>query len=313
MIDTDQLIIEFIKDQDVEECTKSNYRNILNIWSKWLIVHGISFIDARKPHVIKFKNDLYSKNKSVLTINTYLSTLKKFYAYLDDSGQFSDIANGVKGFKKYSGFRKKPLSIEQIVDLIQSIKSTEETGRRDSIIIHLMLLSGLRCVEVSRLNISDFKVFQPRKPFVWVLGKGAKEKTRVPITQQMVEDIEYYLGDRIKEKDEPIFIVSKKPNEGDRLSSARIGKLVKARMKAAGINDEQITAHSLRHTHAVLMIKHGRSLYEVQASLRHTNTEMTKNYLRFLDEEERINSSWLNELEDEILRKKEEKRLEGHF
>ncbi len=47
-------------------------------------------------------------------------------------------------------------------------------------------------------------------------------------------------------------------------------------MDRAGI--EGVTAHTLRHTSASMMINAGRSLYDVQAVLRHSSSQVTEKY-----------------------------------
>ena len=47
-------------------------------------------------------------------------------------------------------------------------------------------------------------------------------------------------------------------------------------MKKAGI--EGVTAHTLRHTAASIMINSGRSLYDVQKVLRHSSSTVTEKY-----------------------------------
>ena len=41
---------------------------------------------------------------------------------------------------------------------------------------------------------------------------------------------------------------------------------------------EGVTAHTLRHTAASMMINAGRSLYDVQAVLRHSSSQVTEKY-----------------------------------
>lgn len=300
-LDSQSYIKEYINSRDVAETTKDNYRRILNVWVNWLIINGIPWNQVRKPHIVNFKHNKNDHGMTSSSVNTYLSVIIDFYRNLFKDGLYDDIiGTGIKLFPKYNGFRKMPLNLDQIVKLIDSIDRDAVTGERDHLIINIMLLSGLRGIEVSRLNIEDFRMKNSDKPYFTVLGKGCKEKKRVPISPITAEAVEIYLDTRISKKDEPIFTSLSKSCKGERISASRIGKMIKTRMTKAGITDPQISAHSLRHTHAVFMIKEGMSVYDVQTSLRHTSVEMTSNYLRYLEEENRMDSSWIRKFEGRI-------------
>lgn len=288
-------INEFLSEQDVNEATRKNYHNTLMAWVTWLTVNGISWGEVRKPHVIRYKNELYEKGRSPLYINTCLSIFRKFYRYLDDAGLYPDIASGVKGHKLYHGFRKRPLTPEQVDMLLSSIDTETKTGKREHLIIRMMVTSGLRSVEVSRLDIGDFT--DGSIPGLRILGKGRKEKTFVRISRDVADELRGYIGRRMDKIFDPVFIVSEGQLRECRVTPKYIGIFIKARMKKAGLDDKLLSAHSLRHTTAVMMINQGASLYDVQSQLRHTDANMTRNYLRFIEEEKRHQLEWVDKLE----------------
>jgi site-specific recombinase XerD len=294
--DPRKYIEDFLQEQDVEDSTKRNYRNILNIWLNWLVLNGITWGEVRKPHILRFKSTTYENGKSPLYVNTCLSIIRKFYRWLDDSGFYPDIASGVKGYKRYVGFRKKPLKPEQVEALLNSIDRATELGKRDHLIIRMMVTSGMRSVEVSRLDIGDFE--DGERPGVRILGKGRKEKVFARISLDVADELKAYVGKRISKDFEPMFIYNRYGSE--RMSPAYIGVMIKHRMVKAGMDDKMLTAHSLRHTTAVMMITEGASLYDVQNQLRHTDANMTRNYLRFIEDEKRHQLTWVDKLETVI-------------
>lgn len=294
--DTDILIDEFLKQDDVRETTKGKYRNMLRLWCNWLIINGISWGEVRKPHVIKFRDDLKKQEKSSLYINILLCILNKFYDYLQEANLYPmNIAANVKKLEGYKGFKKEPLTADQAEALIKSIDTTTVTGKRDILIIKLMLISGLRCVEVSRLDTEDINL--DKIPYINVLGKGKTNKVKVGLSDEVARDLKKYVGKRMDKTDEPVFLVWEKAHSSERMSATYIGIMIKARMISAGINDKKISAHSLRHTCAVQMIRNDNSLYDVQITLRHTSSNMTQNYLRYIEEERRFQLRLPNQLE----------------
>jgi integrase/recombinase XerC len=67
------------------------------------------------------------------------------------------------------------------------------------------------------------------------------------------------------------------------MATESISRIVKGRLRDAGINDERLTAHSLRHTAATLNLLNGGSLEETQKLLRHERISTTMIYSHALD------------------------------
>ena len=293
--DTHILIEEFLAQHDVIPDTRDKYRNMLSLWCDWLTKSGISWLEARKPHVIRFRDEMAHSNKSSLYINCHLNLLNKFYDYLQDANHYPlNIAANVKKMERYKGYRKDPLELEQVYSLLNSIDTMTKTGKRDMLAVKLMLISGLRCCEVSRLNTDDIYL---DKKYISVRGKGKTEKVRVNISDDVAEELRLYLGKRINKTDEPVFLVWEKAHISDRMTPAYIGIRIKMLMVAAGIDDKMLTAHSLRHTCATQLILAGNSIRDVQLTLRHSTSTMTENYIKKIDEQMRIKLNLPNMLE----------------
>lgn len=292
----------FLDEADVSDTTLTNYSRILYSWEKWLILNGIPWQQARRPHVIRYKKQLYDNGLSPLTVNTYLTVLRKFYQWTEINEYFKDIATSIRGFKRYTGFRKKPLMEPQVHQLIKAIDTATVTGWRNYCIIRLMILAGLRTIEVSRLNVGDF--YNNGTRGVDVLGKGRTEKTFIPIGSDLVYEINQYLKNRKHLKPEdPLFTSESNHNRGFRIQPASISRIVKKSLRDIGITSKEYSAHSLRHTTAIRLIMAKKSLFEVQSFLRHTDTNMTRNYLRFLEDMERRNAKWIDEMTKKTPRK----------
>jgi len=298
----DNLINEFLIEKDATPETKRNYKYTLTKFFTWLIVKGISFDEIRTPHIINFKNECLEKGLSNTTVNTYLSQLFGFFKYLEDSGYKIKIRfSNIKRPERYKGFRKKPLEYAEYMELIGSIDLHTKFNLmnfRDALIIKLMLTYGLRNIEISRLQIKDILVDQePNK--ILILGKGCKEKVSFNLDRELLIPIQSLLEfeyniDLYKSRPNdkrPVFTSYKNPFWGEPMTTNRISKMIKSRMKKAGIGliDKNISAHSLRHTTAMILIDQGKSLFEIQAYLRHTDANMTRNYLRYVEEKQRTN------------------------
>ena len=64
--------------------------------------------------------------------------------------------------------------------------------------------------------------------------------------------------------------------------------MVKEGLRAVGIDSRQYTAHSLRHTVGVNIIKAGGALADAQKVLRHSDLRTTQMYTYTIEDEQRI-------------------------
>ncbi|MCG8763467.1 tyrosine-type recombinase/integrase, partial [Tenacibaculum finnmarkense] len=62
-------------------------------------------------------------------------------------------------------------------------------------------------------------------------------------------------------------------------------------LKEIGLDSKNFTAHSLRHTTAINILKAGGSIEMAQFTLRHTNPATTQIYTATLNEERRLENS----------------------
>ena len=82
------------------------------------------------------------------------------------------------------------------------------------------------------------------------------------------------------------------------LSDVMVSRIVKFYLNKIGIDDKYYTCHSLRHTAAILSLKSGASIYDVQQMLGHTSIETTRIYLRAIDAEKRIDNDAIRRLDE---------------
>jgi len=154
------------------------------------------------------------------------------------------------------------------------------------------LRTGLRTIEVSRANIQDI-VFKGSQRVLLVQGKGRDEKDNfVILTDKAYKPILDYLATRGRvNSSDPLFTSSSNNSKGERLTTRTISYLAKEGLKAIGLNERAFTAHSLRHTTAVNILKAGGSLETAQFTLRHSNPATTQIYTETLNEERRLQNS----------------------
>lgn len=279
-----ELINKFCNDADVKENSRKLYKLNLKRFFIWLSAKGKDQRTVYRADVIEYKNDMLSKHE-VTTAESYLVAVKMFYKWLGEKDWHANVASGIKMPRRKREYKKKALQSDQVAALLSSIDLSSTKGKRDYAIINLMLRNGLRCIEVIRLNVSDVCELDGMTG-IKVQGKARNDKEWLPITDKVLEPLHEYLLTRNNLKDEqPLFTSMAYNNLSGRLTPNSISWMIKTRMKRAGINDSAITAHSLRHTTAQMLLRAGVELYEVQKYLRHTSSKITEIYLQSINDE----------------------------
>jgi site-specific recombinase XerD len=291
-----QIINEWLDSADIAEVSKRSYRTKLNLWFRWL--NNIHY-EVRRPtqqQVLDYKRHLESEGKSSLTVDSYITAVRLFYRYCVKMRYYEDITQGVRSSTKLRGYRKSPLSREDAMRLLDSISTERLTGKRDKLMIAMMLLLGFRTCEIERMDVGDIgEVYDTR--VVNVQRKGRHDKAEsVALTPYINELLQDYMSEReVEEWSEPLFISVR--GERTRLQRTTISEIVHDRLRAIGINDPHITAHSLRHTCACLLLADGVEMETVRDVLGHTSTNTTRLYVAQMQSQLLIRNSPAKRLE----------------
>lgn len=243
------------------------------------------FLNGKNPtHVdragiIEYLQSLGDKRPSTQAL--YLQAVKLFYTFLNvECGLPNNPTARVKAPKGHSKeFKKDFLTKEKAALVLNGVNTNTLQGKRDKAILALMLTTGLRCCEVSTALVGDLTELHGAR-VLFVLGKARFEKgDYVKIPAQVEALITDYLAARgTPAKGEPLFVGDSNHNKGGALSTRTISGICKESMRRVGIDSERLTAHSLRHTAAVLNLQNGGSLEETRQMLRHTNILTTQLY-----------------------------------
>ena len=290
----EDVVSRFIASQDVKLSSRRLYHRTINQYIKWVEAKRLNFKDITRVEIIAYKEDLLSRGMSSLSVGSYLTVVRKFYEWTEANKLYPNVAKGIKTPKRKQNFKKLPLSQDQTIKLLDYFHSRREEGLRDYAIINLLLRTGLRTIEVITANIEDI-TFKQDKRVLLVQGKGEVEKNNfVILTGKAYEPIRAYLASRpyttIKTS-EPLFTSVSNNSQDKRLTTRTISKIAKEGLKAIGLDSKHLTAHSLRHTLAVSILRAGGSLTDAQSVLRHANPATTQIYTRSIDEEIRIKNA----------------------
>lgn len=285
----ESLVDSFIQAQDVKLSSKELYRRTLKQYFNWIDNKNYLLSEIARPQLLEYKDELLNSGMSSLTVGSYITSVRRFYEWAEANKFYPNVAKGIKTPKRKQQFKKQPLLPEQATALLNFY---QDKALRDYAIITLLLRTGLRTIEVIRANIEDI-TFKGSQRVLLVHGKGRDEKDNfVLLTEKAYQPIAEYLATRGKvNSSEPLFTSSSNNSKGDRLTTRTISYIAKEGLKAIGLDERSFTAHSLRHTTAVNILRGGGSLEQAQFTLRHSNPATTQIYTATLNEERRLQNS----------------------
>jgi integrase/recombinase XerD len=272
-------IAHFIDSQDVKQSSKALYSRTLAQYFNWIKKKGFSNALITRKEVIQYKEELLAAGYSPLTVGSYLTVVRKFYAFAEANKYYYNVAKEIKTPKKSQSFEKETLTTDESGRL--NIYMKTNASQRDYAILNLIQNTGLRTIEVVRANIEDITI-RNGKRILLIQGKGRDAKDQLVIlTDTAYKPIADYLEQRPKAKNnEPLFICESNNNKGRRLTTRFISGLIKQGLKNIGLNDRRYTAHSLRHTVGTLIYEKTGRIDEVQKALRHSNPATSQIYAR---------------------------------
>lgn len=271
----------FINYYDAEPKTIESYKNGLKSFSNWLALNNI--VKPTREDLKDYRdNYLKANGYKATTIHAYINAIKRFFEFTSEVNIYPNIAVNLKSAKINNAIhRKDALTLEQSRELLNSIDTSTEEGKRDFAIISLVLTAGLRVSEVVNININDIMNRNGYRA-LYIKGKGHEEKDSFnKIAPQVDESIRDYLLLRApKSNTEPLFTSVAHQNKGERLTSRSVSRIIKNALRSIGLDSERLTAHSLRHTTATINTKINKaSLEDTRELLRHASTNTTLIYI----------------------------------
>ena len=254
----------WLKFARVAEKSQKTYDTAVKQFFKYLADNHIAA--PTKENVVNWIDSLIAAKKSASTVNLYLAATKLFFRWTADEGIYPNIADHLKSGVKISR------------------EHNDAVACRNRAFVAIMLVCGLRTIEIHRANVGDVGEIAGRH-YLKVHGKGRADAAEmVLLPTQVYNLIVAYIKMRGNvSADAPLFVSYSKRNAGARLSTQSISKLTKGYLRQIGLDSRRYSAHSLRHAAATQMILSGVDVFKVQNVLRHRKIDTTMIYCDFVN------------------------------
>jgi integrase/recombinase XerD len=176
--------------------------------------------------------------------------------------------------------KKLPIVLDkkEVLTLLEIPNERYITGRRNKVIISLMVNTGLRVSEVSKLKGNDINLKEGNLRVV--NGKGSKDRDLVIGNRQTLELLREY--NKVKPKSDyfftSIFTSKKQGNKIEQISIRYLQAMIKRYSKKAGIH-KNVSPHTLRHTFATEFYRETKDLETLRMILGHSDISTTQIYV----------------------------------
>jgi integrase/recombinase XerD len=290
--DIERLIAAFLGAVDVGASSRETYRRTLKQFLLWLAEDGRAAVFAagqfQPEDVIAYKAHLLARGLSPHTANSYLTTVRRFFSWMETKGLYRNVAREVKGARQPRAFGKDVLAKGQLQALLATFDRSTTTGARDYAAVNLMARTAIRTVEVVRANWGDIRQDANGTPVLWVWGKGrSSADENVLLTPEAMEPLQQWkamarAAGLATDEAAPIFPSLSPRNHGERLTTWTISTTVKRALREIGLDSSRLSAHAIRHTAITMARMGGGSREAAQAMARHAKADTTARYDQYL-------------------------------
>lgn len=248
--------------------------------------------DIKNPTRLDFRGyrDTLKEIKSSNTINSYLTSIRAFFRYLELSGIYEDITKNVKNLKTSNIPKHQVFTEDKIKEIYNSIDD-----KRSRAIFSLAFTTGLRANEIANAKIENIKEYNGEIVLFVKCKKRDDESEYVKLSKLVLDNINAYIEHR---NSGYIFISNSNNNMGNGMTSKSIRCIIKDIYKKVGIEENGVSCHTLRRTFATISYNNGADIVEIQQVLHQKSIQTTKLYI---SQCARDNNKLENKISDLIL------------
>lgn len=288
----------------VAEGTYLARNNDLKIFNEWLEETGRPTDpleldrDDLKAYFLHLAEQGYAPN----TIGTKYESVRVLYNHLEDEGEIDEDDHPFESLdkSKFANGKSMKHDGDEITYLIQEQKESlaENVGKprlRNELLIRLLWQTGMRASEVVRIELGKLdqenrtiRIYAP-KTDSW---RTVKYHPNLDLLLDRWLNGGYREGYAMAHKSDYLFpgqsnehLYEKQPNMIVREAADNAGIQKDAYTGVDGRQMNRITAHTLRHGHAIHAIDQGIDIKRLKEHLGHQDISTTERYLQFIDQD----------------------------
>lgn len=222
----------------------------------------------------------HERGNSVRTRNARLTAIHSFYRFAafrhPEHAQLISQILGIPA-KRCESTTVSFLNQSEIDALLAAPDRTTWAGRRDHALLLVAVQTGLRLSELIGLRCQD--VHLGAEPHVSCLGKGRKHRD-TPLSPAAMQVLRSWIRERGGYPDEPLFPSRRRGSlSPDAVQRLLAKHATTAAETCASLRTKRVTPHTLRHSCAMALLRHGVDIAVIALWLGHEKLQSTQIYL----------------------------------
>ncbi len=224
--------------------------------------------EVNKETIESFIKELFKQNYLPKTVSRKINTLKTFFRFIVDDLKLLDSSPAAE-INHPRIPEKGPRFLNRLE--YRALRDAVRDNPRTYAVVELMLQTGLRIGEVTRLKLEDY-----RGKELYIQPFESHDGRVVPLNKNARQAIEEYLKVRPK-FDTPYLFITRR---GTPLSIRNLRASINRAFNRAGIEGAKVS--DIRHTFIAQQLIQGVPVVVVSKIVGHKRTETTSRYLDYL-------------------------------
>src|SRR6056297_3305983 len=279
-LNLDEAINEFLYDKEitnVAEGTKELYHYVFDSFTSFLDEDSLPVDQIDKSWIRQYLSDLKNQDYKPSTISIHYRNLNALFNWLVNEDYLDtnpmDNISETKTPDKYP----RVISEEQVKKLLKAERKRRHrwAGQRNYTMLLLFIDTGLRLNELVTAKLDKLDL---PEHVLTVFGKGSKERV-VSFGTKVSKALRRWLDKRNDLEaiydDEYLFV----DNKGEKLKKRNVQQIITRIQKRAGLEDQTISPHVLRHTSATLAARNGMSVFQLTQMYGWSKLETAQKYI----------------------------------
>lgn len=262
-----QSFVSYLKKKKRSISTILAYRNDLKQFGEILSVAQVDKVTMIMPqHIESFKNNLAEKKYTAKSVSRKLNSIRTFFRFLREEKVIEQDPSAEIAPPHYD--LKKPRILSRTE--YGALRDAARTDPRISAIIEILLQTGVRIGELTRIELKHLK-----GETVLIVPYESHEDREVPLNQSAQKAIEDYLKNRPRTRCKNLFVTK----SGRPLLVRNVRSIIMRYFQMAGIREARV--NDLRHTFIAHQLLNGTPVVILQKIVGHKRISTTEKYLEF--------------------------------
>jgi integrase/recombinase XerD len=274
----DAFLTRLAVEEGLSPRTVEAYAGDLRHFRRALAERGIVAVERiGRDDLSAFAASLAERGMAASSRARVLVAVRRLLRFAEERGGFDGGALEVLQAPKQRRTLPRVLRPEETVALIEAARGDDALGQRDAAMLELLYGAGLRVSELVELPLAAVDL---RARLLRVVGKGQRERI-VPIGETAADALDLYLDEgrpgllgARADRDRAVFL----SRRGRRMTRQNFFARIRRHARAAGIDQERVSPHVLRHAFATDLLEGGADLRAIQSMLGHADLSTTEIY-----------------------------------